>query len=117
MLLRAKPAVVVVIAQVGAQVTLRCPDADKTSTPRPYRESGTGFLISPRGWILTNAHVVYVAHDPPRRWLTAHLVEKAFRAECLPSVLGQARPGPRRPPGDSRMPWRGKGSPAPPRSG
>jgi S1-C subfamily serine protease len=89
MLLRAKPAVVVVIAQVGAQVTLRCPDEEKTVAPKPYRESGSGFFISPRGWILTNAHVVYVAHDPPRRWLTAHLVEQAFRAECLPAVLAK----------------------------
>jgi hypothetical protein len=30
---------------------------------------------------------VYVAHEPPRRWITGHLVEKAFRAECLPAVL------------------------------
>jgi S1-C subfamily serine protease len=89
MLLRATPGVVVVIAQVGAQVTLRCPDADKTVTPKPYRESGSGFFISPRGWILTNAHVVYVAHDPPRRWMTTYLVEKAFRAECLPAVLAK----------------------------
>jgi len=33
--------------------------------------------------------VVYVAHDPPRRWLIAHLVEKAFRAECLPVALAK----------------------------
>jgi serine protease Do len=87
MLLRAKPAVAVVIAEVGAQVTLRCTGADKTITPEPYRERGTAFLISPRGWLITNAHVVYVAQEPPRRWMTAHLVEKAFRAECLPAVL------------------------------
>jgi S1-C subfamily serine protease len=87
MLLRAKPAVAVVIAEVGAQITLRCVGADKTVAPEPYRERGTGFLISPRGWLITNAHVVYVAQEPPRRWMTAHLVEKAFRAECLPAVL------------------------------
>jgi S1-C subfamily serine protease len=87
MLLRAKPAVVVVVAEVGAEVTLRCGAADKTVTAAPYRESGTGFLVSPRGWVITNAHVVFVAYDPPRRWLTGHLVEKAFRAECLPAIL------------------------------
>src|SRR5688572_13737877 len=85
--LRAKPAVAVVVAEVGGEVTLRCGKADKTVTPAPYRESGTGFLVSPRGWVVTNAHVVFVTHDPPRTWLTAHLVEKAFRAECLPAVL------------------------------
>jgi S1-C subfamily serine protease len=87
MVLRVNPAVAVVVAEVGGQVTLRCAGADKTITPAPYRESGTGFLISPRGWVITNAHVVYVAQEPPRRWITAHLVEKAFRAECLPAVL------------------------------
>lgn len=85
--LRAKPAVVVVVAEVGAEVTLRCGDADRTVRPTPYRESATGFLLSPRGWVITNGHVVYVAHEPPRRWMTSHLLEKAFRAECLPDLL------------------------------
>ena len=84
---RVKPAVAIVVAEVGGQVTLRCAGADKTITPVPYRESGSGFLVSPRGWLITNAHVVYVAHEPPRRWITAHLMEKAFRADCLPAVL------------------------------
>jgi S1-C subfamily serine protease/rhodanese-related sulfurtransferase len=87
MVLRAKPAVAVVVAEVGGEVTLRCGKTDKTITPAPYRESATGFLVSPRGWVITNAHVVFVAHDPPRNWMTAHLVEKAFRAECLPALL------------------------------
>ena len=89
MQLRVKPAVVVVVAEVGAQVTLRCAGADKTVAAPAYRESGSGFLISPRGWVITNAHVVFAAYDPPRKWLTARLVERAFRAECLPSVLAQ----------------------------
>jgi serine protease Do len=89
MLLRAKPAVAVVVAEVGAQVPLRCAGVSKSVAPTPYRESGSGFLISPRGWVVTNAHVVFVANEPPRRWMTAHLVEKAFRAECLPSILAK----------------------------
>lgn len=89
MVLRVKPAVVVVVAEIGAQVTLRCAGAEKTVAAPAYRESGSGFLISPRGWVITNAHVVFAAHDPPRKWLTARLVERAFRAECLPSVLAQ----------------------------
>jgi serine protease Do len=89
MILRSKPAVVVVVAEVGAQVTLRCGGADKTVSPVPYRESGSGFLISPRGWVITNGHVVFVAQEPPRRWMTTHLTEKAFRAECLPGLLAK----------------------------
>jgi len=87
MLLRAKQAVAVVVAEVGGRVTLRCGGAEKTITPAPYRESGTGFFVSPRGWVVTNAHVVFVAQEPPRGWLSSHLVEKAFRAECLPAAL------------------------------
>jgi hypothetical protein len=88
-ILRAKPAVVVVVAEVGAQVTLRCDGSEKTVSPQPYRESGSGFFLSPRGWILTNGHIVFVAQEPPRRWMTSHLAEKAFRAECLPQVLAR----------------------------
>jgi S1-C subfamily serine protease len=87
MLLRAKQPVAVIVAEVGGQVTLQCAGIDRTITPAPYRESGTGFLVSPRGWVVTNAHVVFVAREPPRRWLTSHLVDKAFRSECLAAVL------------------------------
>jgi S1-C subfamily serine protease len=89
MILRTKPAAVVVVAEVGGQVTLRCGGVEKTVTPAPYRESGTGFFVSPRGWVVTNGHVVFVAQEPPRRWMTAHLTDKAFRAECLPDVLAK----------------------------
>src|SRR5205823_281894 len=65
MVLRSKPPVVIVVAEVGGQVTLRCGDAEKTVSPVPYRESGSGFFISPRGWVITNGHVVFIAHDPP----------------------------------------------------
>jgi|RhiMetdeSRZDD1v2_1073273.scaffolds.fasta_scaffold258171_2 serine protease Do len=97
MLLRAKPAAVIVVAEVGARITLPCGGEDKTISPAPYRESGTGFFVSPRGWVITNAHVVYVAQEPPRRWMTAHLLEKAFRAECLPALLARRglKPGAR----------------------
>ena len=89
MILRSKPAVVVVVAEVGAQVTLQCGGTEKTVSPAPYRESGSGFFVSPRGWVITNGHIVYVAYEPPRRWMTAHLTEKAFRAECLPQLLAR----------------------------
>ena len=89
MLLRSTPAVVIVLAEVGAQITLVCDGAEKTISPAPYRESGSGFFISPRGWVITNGHVVFVAQEPPRRWMTAHLVEKAFRADCLPGLLAK----------------------------
>src|SRR4030095_17220502 len=66
-----------------------CGSVKKRVSPVPYRESGSGFFISPRGWLITNGHVVFVAQEPPRRWMTSHLVEKAFRAECLPELLAK----------------------------
>ena len=89
MLLRSKPAAAIVVAEVAGEVKLRCAGVDKTIAPTPYRESGTGFFLSPRGWLVTNGHVVFVAHEPPRRWLATHLIEKAFRADCLPDVLAR----------------------------
>src|SRR5919109_1590258 len=71
MILRSKPAVVVVVAQVGGRVTLRCGGAEKTVSPAPYEETGSGFFLSPRGWVITNGHLVFVAHEPPRRGLAS----------------------------------------------
>ena len=89
MLLRSKPAAAIVVAEVAGEVKLRCGGVDKTIEPTPYRESGTGFFLSSRGWLVTNGHVVFVAQEPPRRWLATHLIEKAFRADCLPDVLAR----------------------------
>jgi serine protease Do len=88
-LLRAKPAVAIVVAEVGAEVSIRCPDATPvTVTTEPFRESGTGFFISPSGWMITNAHLVMPAHIAPR-WVQDHHVEKAVRATCVRDLLAR----------------------------
>src|SRR5688572_15857242 len=69
-LLRAKPAVAMIVSEVRGRVTVRC-DAGAPSTTvtlPPSRETGTGWFVSPAGWLITNAHVVATAHRPPR-WL------------------------------------------------
>ena len=54
MILRVKPAVVGIITEVSAEVTIRCGKGDiYVVKPEPTRESGTGFLIHPDGWIAT----------------------------------------------------------------
>src|SRR5688500_4094151 len=74
--LRAKPAVVLVIAEVGAEVTLDCGGGAQTVTPPVFRETGTGWFVDGRGWVITNGHVVEPAHAPPR-WLTDQQAQRA----------------------------------------
>jgi serine protease Do len=68
-LLRAKPAVALVVAEVGGTVTVRCsPGAPPTQvTPPPLRDTGTGWFVSPQGWLVTNAHLVSPPHRAPDR--------------------------------------------------
>lgn len=87
-LLRAKPAVVLVIAEVGAEVTLDCGRGAQTVTPPVYRETGTGWFVDGRGWIITNGHVVQPAHTPPR-WLIKQQAQRAVATACLPRALDQ----------------------------
>jgi S1-C subfamily serine protease/rhodanese-related sulfurtransferase len=92
-LLRAKPAVVRVVSEVGAEVTLKCGGEEITTKAAAHRESATGFLVNPRGWVVTNAHVVASGYSPPP-WLTRQLAEKAFRAACLPTLLSRRNVAP-----------------------
>ena len=93
-LLRAKPAVAMVVAEVASEVALDCGDGrTQTTTPAPVRETGTGWFIAPDGWLITNGHVVASAHQPPAA-LRAGQAEKAVRAACgrpLPAVAARAR--------------------------
>jgi Rhodanese-related sulfurtransferase len=88
MFLRVKPAVVLVIAEVSAEVTLDCGSGTQTVTPPVFRETGTGWFVDGRGWIITNGHVVQPAHSPPR-WLVNQQAQRAVSTACLPKVLAQ----------------------------
>jgi S1-C subfamily serine protease len=88
-LLRAKPAVAIVVAEVSADVTVRCGGATPvTVTTEPFRENGTGFFVTPSGWMITSAHLVTPARETPE-WLLRHHVEKGVRAACVPDVLAR----------------------------
>jgi S1-C subfamily serine protease len=81
-LLRAKPAVALVISEVGGDVTVRCDGgAETTVTPPPFRETGTGWFIAPSGWLITNGHVVSPAHRPAE-WLAREQTRKAITQAC-----------------------------------
>jgi S1-C subfamily serine protease/rhodanese-related sulfurtransferase len=86
--LRAKPAVVLVIAEVNAEVTLDCGRGTQTVTPPVFRETGTGWFVDGRGWIITNGHVIQPAYSPPR-WLINQQAQRAVSTACLPKALAQ----------------------------
>lgn len=81
-LLRAKPAVALVIAEVGGSVAVRCGSGTETSvTPPPIRETGTGWFVAPSGWLITNGHVISPAHRPSDR-LARELTQRAVEQTC-----------------------------------
>ncbi len=80
-LLRAKPAVALVVSEVAAHVTVNCGGVVTTVEPAPLRETGTGWFVSPSGWLVTNAHVVSPAQHPPD-WLNAEMAKSATRPGC-----------------------------------
>ena len=81
-LLRAKPAVALVIVEVGAEVTLTCPGGrQRTVAPAPFRETSTGWFVDASGWLVTNAHTVSPAHEP-LEWLLNDQAQKAARSAC-----------------------------------
>ena len=94
--LRAKPAAVLVISEVSAEVTLNCGGGSQTVTPPAFRETGTGWIIDPSGWVITNGHVVQPAHETPR-WLVNQMAQRAVTTACLGGALKSAglQPGDR----------------------
>jgi S1-C subfamily serine protease len=91
-LLRAKPAVALVISEVGGDVAVRCgAGAETTVTPAPFRETGTGWFVASSGWLVTNGHVVSSAHRPPE-WLLRERTQKAVAQACGAAAgTGRAR--------------------------
>ena len=85
-ILRATPAVVLITTEVGGEVTLNCGRGPITVSPAPFVETGTGWFVDGRGFVITNAHVV----DPASRlppWVTHELKKKAIDQACVEPQL------------------------------
>jgi S1-C subfamily serine protease len=88
-MLRAKPAVVLVIAEVSAEVALDCGSGPTTVKPPAFRETGSGWFIDSAGWVITNGHVVQPAYETPR-WLVNQQAQRAVTQACLSKALERA---------------------------
>jgi S1-C subfamily serine protease/rhodanese-related sulfurtransferase len=85
-LLITRPAVALVTAEVRAEVTMKCANIPVTVSPAPFVETGTGWFVDSRGFLITNAHVV----DPAHRvlpWVVHELKKKAIEQACVEPAL------------------------------
>lgn len=85
-ILRAKPGVVLITAEVRAEVTMNCGKGPVTAQPSPFVETGTGWFVDGRGWVVTNAHVVDPAYRVPA-WVQHELKKKAIEEACVDPAL------------------------------
>jgi S1-C subfamily serine protease/rhodanese-related sulfurtransferase len=85
-LLRAKPAVALVTAEVKATVTVSCGREPVTVTPSPFIEAGTAWFVDGRGFLITNAHVIDPAHRLPP-WVVHDLKRRAIDEACVEPAL------------------------------
>src|SRR5881296_1018635 len=85
-ILRTKPAVALVTAEIRADVTMNCGQGPVEVSPAPFIETGTGWFVDGRGFLITNAHVVDPAHRLPP-WVTHELKKKAIEEACVEPQL------------------------------
>jgi rhodanese-related sulfurtransferase len=85
-ILRAKPAVALITARIDAEVTLNCGSGPVTVQPRPFVETGTGWFVDGRGWLITNAHVVDPVYRTPA-WVTHEIKKMAIETGCVDPAL------------------------------
>jgi rhodanese-related sulfurtransferase len=81
-ILRAKPAAVLITARIGADISMNCGKGPVSVSPAPFVETGTGWLVDGRGYLVTNAHVVDPAHRLPP-WVTFELKKTAIEEGCV----------------------------------
>ena len=86
---RAKPAVVMIMVRIGATATVRCSDgATAVVQPGSIGELGSGSIIHPDGWIVTNGHVIQPYQEGADGAFAAELLEKAVASACAGELDG-----------------------------
>jgi Trypsin-like peptidase domain len=85
-ILRAKPAAVLVTSRIGGDVVVDCGVGPSRVTPTAFTQTGSGWFVDGRGYVVTNAHVVFppsAASELRRIAIEEVWVEPELRARGL----------------------------------
>jgi serine protease Do len=90
---RAKPAVVMIAVRIGATATVRCSSGPPVVVrPGTIGELGSGSIIHPDGWIVTNGHVVQPYQEGADGSFASELLERSVASACAAELDGLSAP-------------------------
>lgn len=91
-LLKVKPAVVIIVTEISGEVRLTCPGkSPQRVTPPSSQDHGSGYLVNPDGYIITNGHVVQSYYDKDDREARETFIRQAIEKACPESGLSGER--------------------------